>query len=407
MGNEMTRIRLKLQKNKARHGVADTEQASSVERVHILEMANTDAEPHPLDQAENSSSVKDCSSEESQEDIKLQHERKSLEDFNLLCVLGRGTFGKVILSELKGTDEVYALKIIKKDTIREFNMISYALMERRILTLASEHPYLTHLFCSFQTDDSLCFAMEYLNGGDLAFHMLQGFDECCTQFYAAEIACALMFLHQNGIIHRDIKPENILLDADGHCKIADFGICMDGIVDGKMAKTFWGTPNYKSPEMIQYWEYGTSVDWWALGVIMYEMMTGCDPFHDDNEQKMYDYIVNAEPHYPSNLSIEAISILKAFLEKNPKNRLGCVKSQGKENGIKVHPFFKNINWVLLEQRKIPPPFKPQIMSKRDICNFLKGSTCEDPELPHGELSFFNQSSQEQFKGFSFTNTKVL
>lgn len=148
----------------------------------------------------------------------------------------------------------------------------------------------------------------------------------------------------SSIIHRDLKPENILLDANVHCKLADFGMYMDGILEGKTTNTFYGTPNYTSPEMIQGWKYRTSVDWWAL--IMYEMMTGYDLFHDDNQEKMYKSIVNAEPHYPSNLCRKAVSILKAFLRKKPKNCLGCMVSQDKEEAIKHHPFFKKIKWVL-------------------------------------------------------------
>ncbi|XP_058228704.1 protein kinase C epsilon type-like [Hemibagrus wyckioides] len=361
----------------------------------------------PLEEAEKTLSLNECNSEESREDEELQPERKSLEDLNFLSVLGKGTYGKVILSELKGTDEVYALKFMKKDMIWEYENISCTFMERRILALASEHPYLTHLYCSFQTSDSLCFAMEFVNGGDLAFHISCscGFDEPRTRFYAAEIACALMFLHRNRIIHRDLKPGNILLDADGHCKLADFGLCAEGILDGKTANTFCGTPNYMAPEVLQYWEYDTSVDWWALGVIMYEMMTGYAPFHDHNEEKMFESIISAEPEYPSNLSRNAVSILKAFLRKKPMDRLGCVVSEGKENAIKAHPFFSNINWSWLEQRKITPPFQPQITSKRDVNNFDGRFTREEPKLSHGNLSFFIQSIQEEFDGFSFINTK--
>ncbi|XP_060742248.1 protein kinase C epsilon type-like [Tachysurus vachellii] len=374
--------------------------------VWIFEKTSADAASQPLEQTENRSSLNDCSSQENGEDKELQPKRKSLEDFKFLSVLGRGTFGNVILSEHKGTDEVYALKIIKKDNIWAHDVIGYTLREKRVLTLASDHPYLTHLFCSFQTSDSLCFAMEYVNGGNLAFHISQshGFDEPRTRFYAAEIACALMFLHGKGIIHRDLKPENILLDADGHCKLVDFGLCMEGIVDGKTTNSFCGTPDYTSPEMIQSLNYGTSVDWWALGVIMFQMMTGYKPFHDDNQEDMHESIVTAEPDYPSNLSKKAVSVLKAFLEKNPKNRLGCVESQGKENAIKVHPFFKKIKRALLEQRKITPPFQPQIMSKRDVNNF-EVFTFQGTKHSQEDLSFFIQSIKEEFDGFSFINTK--
>ncbi|XP_056326770.1 protein kinase C epsilon type [Danio aesculapii] len=376
---------------------------------NIRKALSFDHRSEELKQASEGVSEETGEARENGEVKTVQAKRMMLEDFSFIKVLGKGSFGKVMLAELRGTDEVFAVKVLKKDVILQDDDVDCTMTEKRILALARRHPYLTQLYCCFQTKDRLFFVMEYVNGGDLMFQIQRSrkFDEARSRFYAAEVTSALMFLHHNGVIYRDLKLDNILLDAEGHCKLADFGMCKEGILDGITTTTFCGTPDYIAPEILQELEYGPSVDWWALGVLMYEMMAGQPPFEADNEDDLFESILHDDVLYPVWLSKEAVSILKAFMTKSPSKRLGCVVSQGLEEAIKVHPFFKDIDWVLLEQRKVKPPFKPRIKTKRDVNNFDQDFTREEPVLTPVEDAIIKQINQEEFKGFSYFGEETL
>uniref|UniRef100_A0A8C5AMS4 Protein kinase C n=1 Tax=Gadus morhua TaxID=8049 RepID=A0A8C5AMS4_GADMO len=323
--------------------------------------------------------------------------RVKVDNFIFHKVLGKGSFGKVLLAELKGQGEYFAVKALKKDVVLMDDDVECTMVEKRVLALAWDNPFLTHLFSTFQTKEHLFFVMEYLNGGDLMFHIQEKGRFDLYRFYSAEIICGLQFLHSKGVIYRDLKLDNVMLDQDGHIKIADFGMCKENVFGENRATTFCGTPDYIAPEILLGQKYSFSVDWWSFGVLLYEMLIGQSPFHGDDEDELFESIRMDTPHYPRWITKEAKDLMEKLFERDPTRRLGIV------GNICSHPFFKTINWTALERREIDPPFKPKVKSANDCSNFDREFLSEKPRLSFSDKNFIDSMDQTAFDGFSFIN----
>uniref|UniRef100_A0A1I8N4R1 protein kinase C n=1 Tax=Musca domestica TaxID=7370 RepID=A0A1I8N4R1_MUSDO len=330
----------------------------------------------------------------------------SVDDFHFLAVLGKGSFGKVLLAELRDTTYYYAVKCLKKDVVLEDDDVDSTLIERKVLALGTKHPYLCHLFCTFQTESHLFFVMEYLNGGDLMFHIQESgrFTEERARFYGAEIISGLKFLHKKGIIYRDLKLDNVLLDYEGHVRIADFGMCKLQIYLDKTADSFCGTPDYMAPEIIKGENYNQNVDWWSFGVLLYEMLIGQSPFSGCDEDELFWSICNEIPWFPVYISAEATSILKGLLEKDHNKRIGNQYSPAGD--VVEHIFFRPIDWNLLEKRLIEPPFRPQVKHPLDTQYFDRVFTRERVRLTPIDKDILQSMDQKQFLGFTYTNPHI-
>ncbi|CAB4431148.1 unnamed protein product [Rhizophagus irregularis] len=341
------------------------------------------------------------------ESIIQKNRRVGLDDFNFLAVLGKGNFGKVMLAEEKYTKQLYAIKVLKKEFIIENDEVESTRSEKRVFQAANRerHPFLIGLHSCFQTETRIYFVMEYVSGGDLMLHIQrEQFTYRRAQFYAAEVLLALEYLHKSGIIYRDLKLDNILLTLDGHIKIADYGLCKEEMWWGSTTNTFCGTPEFMAPEILLEQRYGRAVDWWAFGVLIYEMLLGQSPFRGDDEDEIFDAILEDEILYPINMSRDSVSILQKLLTREPEKRLGSGRGDAEE--IKRHPFFKGVNWDDMLAKKVPPPFYPSISSPTDTSNFDEEFTREVPVLTpvHSHL---NAEAQEEFKGFSYVSDWVV
>uniref|UniRef100_A0A7N9AU91 Serine/threonine-protein kinase N2-like n=1 Tax=Mastacembelus armatus TaxID=205130 RepID=A0A7N9AU91_9TELE len=329
--------------------------------------------------------------------------RMNVDDFKYISVLGRGHFGKVLLAEFKKTGRLYAIKALKKRDIVTRDEVDSLMSEKRIFEMinASRHPFLVNLHGCFQTSDHVCFIMEYLPGGDLMIHIHNNvFTEAQTRFYSACVLLGLEFLHLNKIIYRDLKLDNLLMDADGFVKITDFGLCKEGMGHGDRTSTFCGTPEFLAPEVLTDDNYTRAVDWWGMGVLIYEMLVGESPFPGEDEEEVFDSIVNDDVQYPTSLPPDAVAIIQKLLKKNPVKRLGAGERDANE--VKGEKFFETIDWEALLAKKVTPPFLPSVKESMDVSNFDSEFTRLQPILsPPSKPFCLSAEQQEAFADFDF------
>jgi len=299
-------------------------------------------------------------------------------DFEIIRVLGRGAFGKVILTQKKDDGELYAVKIMNKGDVIEKNQIEQIKTEKDILEKV-RHPFLVGLEYCFHSPSRIYFVMKFMQGGELFQHLKKAkrFSEPDTKFYAAQILLALEYLHKMDIIYRDLKPENVLLDSNGYLKLADFGVSKKLTNPAAKTNTIVGTPEYVPPEIITQKGHGKEADWWSFGIFIFEMLVGLPPFYNKNQHTMLCQIIKDPLKFPSSLKIsnEAKDLLNKLLEKSPDKRLG---HEGDATAIKQHPWFADLDFDALCDFKLKAPIVPELNDKFDVAYFDTNFTKEDP-----------------------------
>ncbi|KAF1775381.1 Protein kinase-like domain [Phytophthora cactorum] len=355
-----------------------------------------------------------------------EYDSLTIDDFDLLRVVGRGAFGKVMLvrrkvpQQQKGarllsprtmmamgmtpqqiagatggeSGKVYAMKVIKKAAVFAKNQVEHTKTERRILQ-GVDHPFMVKLRYAFQNDAKLYFVMDFYNGGTLHFHLRRAmhFDEVRTRFYAAQLVLAISHLHTYNIVYRDLKPENILLDDQGFIALTDFGLSHDHFDSKDGMQTFCGTPEYIAPELIRRVPYGKAVDYWSMGVLIFEMLAGYTPFYTRTN------IVKLPLRFPSEFSDDARSLLRGLICRNPAKRLGSGPCGAQE--IMDHPFFAQVDWEKLYKRDVPVPFRPVVKSDGEVNNvpeFFKRQEVVDSVVSDAPIG-----KSHVFQGFSYTD----
>lgn len=347
------------------------------------------------------------------------------DDFEILKLIGKGTFGQVFQVRKKDTKRIYAMKVLSKKVIVQKKEIQHTIGERNILvrTATTESPFIVGLKFSFQTAQDLYLVTDYMSGGELFWHLQKEgrFTEERAKFYIAELILALRHLHQHDIVYRDLKPENILLDANGHIALCDFGLSKANLSQNDTTNTFCGTTEYLAPEvLLDEQGYTKMVDFWSLGVLVFEMCCGWSPFYAEDTQQMYKNIAFGKVRFPRDaLSQEGRNFVKGLLNRNPSHRLGA---KGDAEELMAHPFFADVDWNALSKKLIQPPFKPKLKGELDTSNFdpefTNALTSGDPSSLNARAaalaSGIGQDStplsptmQNQFKGFTFVDESTL
>ena len=362
----------------------DTNASSNKNEINIIESNNEEENEHPLN-------------------IKLTYN-----DFQPIKLLGRGSFGEVILVRLKSTKKVYAMKILDKKILKMKKQQNHTKTERDLMVKIN-NPFIVNIKSAFQDDTNLYLVSEFMQGGDMFFHMHDGqiviFSHDKTRFYILELVLALESLHKNNMVYRDLKPENILLDSKGHVKLTDFGLSKILEDEDDKAFTLCGTPQYLAPEVLLKKGYDKMVDWWSLGCVMYEMLMGRLPFAIKRGMinlKIYEKKVD----YPRKISNEARDLIEKFLVVNPTERLGY--GPNGTDDIKNHPFFNGVDWDLAIQKKYKPPFIPKLKNDVDLRYFDNCFTDEPIGGPKRRITIRDRDREpsNEYKGFTYMAESV-
>jgi len=329
----------------------------------------------------------------------LKYPSIALKDFELLDTLGTGSFGRVRLVKFLGDggapDPYYALKILKKSEVIYLKQVEHVKTEKKLLETIT-HPFIVNLMGAFQDDKNLYLMMEYIIGGEFFSHLRKAgrFPNDTSKFYASQITLVFEHLHNLMILYRDLKPENLLLDKDGHCKVTDFGFAKR--VEYR-TWTLCGTPEYLAPEIILSKGHGKAVDWWALGILMYEMLAGYPPFYDEDPLGIYQKILEGKIKFPWHFDRHSKDLIKKLLTADLTKRLGNLKAGADD--IKKHKWFASSDqgasyWEDMYNKKITPPIRPDVKSAMDTDNFEKY-----PDSAEGSTVAIDARDQELFADF--------
>ena len=352
----------------------------------------------------NENITSDNNNEESDQTLTI---KVSYNDFQPLKLLGRGSFGEVLLVRLKATGKIYAMKILDKKILKLKKQQSHTKTERDLMVKINS-PFIVNIKSAFQDGTNLYLVSEFMQGGDMFFHMHDGqiviFNTDKTRFYIMELVLALEFLHSNNMVYRDLKPENILLDSKGHVKLTDFGLSKILEDEEDKAFTLCGTPQYLAPEVLLRQGYDKMVDWWSLGCVMYEMLVGRLPFAIKRGMKLSMRIYEKKVDFPKSINRDARDLIEKLLVVNPKQRLGY---NGSEE-IKNHPFFQGVNWDLAVKKNIKPPFIPKLKSDVDLRYFDNMFTDEPIGGPKRKITVRDRDREpsNEYNGFTYMAESV-